>query len=479
MNQFKRKRVNDSLSSDVAPSVVVYPSLESTVLLETGGITGLNSGSSTTDMSGNLGGILRFIYNDPLWSNDLYTTTLQNSLLAIFVSVYTNGAYCSGIIPVCLPRQVLRHDMHEEGVESKSDFLKIQQSISYALNLLFSKPIQIIDMTSGIPLLQTIGDADPIFPIVQTTVLPPLLWDICTLTGQLYLKKNTSFVGPTGDYEIAFSLCTFKDVFFPILSSNQNRITGDGNGWFGKGAHLYGFGELDIVNHQYHDRYFGQSELFFKQIISSCNYSSPVTATINTWHKDIVSTFFLSTSIIMSERTTGAIYSRYILLKSQLLSRLQIRPTLSNTSISLTDSIATLYDIIEYSGKYQDGKNLLSSVPVIYFDPYNYSNNEIDLRFSNEFNENLFAWTTEEYWNQTNSETLEFIPGMNTIPVVYQALDPYNTTNGPRYDCIFPYEQINQNFIIEPSNGNKLSYKEVWSAKPSMATANFLRAIGA
>lgn len=473
---FKRKRVYGDFADSV-DSVVVYPSLESTVLLETGGDTGLNPGSSTTDLSGNLGGVRRLIYNDPFFSNDFFTTTLQNSLVALVVSIYTGGEYTTGLIPIMLPRQGLRHEMSQEDFESKRDFVKIQKSIAYGLNLMFSKTINVLYWTGTEMSTVPLPPAAPFFPLVQDTVLPPLLWGVTEATGQLYLRRNDAFVKPTLDFDIAFNLFNFNDLFCPPLSSSNNRITGTRSGWFAKGAYVYGFGTLNTTDHYYVDEYFGKDQTFYDSLRQIFVLGTVDTETA--WDQNVVQAFSLRKNFLVGTRTCTAIHSRYMTLDSQQLSRIQKRPTTSNTDTSMAQSIAIIYDIIDNSGKYQDGKDLISSVPIIFFDPVNYSNNEVDLRFVDEFQDVLFAWDKDQYYSQSITETLDFIPSIGTVPVPYQVLDPYNATNGPRFDCLFPYQRINTDFIVETvTNGNRLNYNEVWAGKPSQSATHFLRVIG-
>lgn len=477
---YKRRRIMGF--SDVNPSAIVYPPLESTILLETGGDTGTNAGVSSSDLSANVNGVRRIIYNEPFFSHDFYTTTLQNSLVALFVSFYVNGNYNTGLFPICLPRQVLHHDMSEDHFESKRDFVKIQKSIAYALNLQFSKASHYLAKDSfSVTRWNPLAVNSPNFPLLQSAQLPPLLWEVSEATGQLILRRNEAFVpsfDPLNDFDFAFTLMSFRDVFLPLISKGPRSVVGPLSGWFSKGATVYGYGSLDHEAHSYVDDYYEENSSFFQNLMSQ-TLRDPQTASVEVWENTIVSPYRFTKHILMGNRTCAAIHGRYMTLNSRQLSRLQKRPCTSNTDVSFSQSLALYWNLIDYIGKYQDGENVVSNPPVLFYDRLNYSNSEADLSFIDEYNDILYTWKKDDLSAQSVSETLDFIPGATTIPAVYQALDPYFTTNGPRYDCLFPYEQINQNFITAPyTNNTPLNVNEVWAGKPSLSINHFLRVIG-
>ena len=466
--EYKRRRLGQEQFADQIPYAVVYPSLESTLVLETGGNTNLNPGENTTSLSGHITGVQRIIYNDPFFSNDLFTTTLQNSLVGLIVSFYIDGDFTTKIIPICLPRQVLRHDMSENFMEKKQDFLKIQRSIAYALNLLFSKNLYAIGAGT---VLSQVGVNTHAFPICQTAVLPPLVWGVTETTGQLYLARNNSFVHPSSDYDVAFNLITLTSQFKLAIDENGQEMLGKNSGWFAKGSYIYGFGSLDHTNSIYTDEYAQESRAYIALFLSSL--ADPTAIDFLDWQVGVVNQFKLKQNILMGSRTCSAIHGRYMSVNSQQISKIQRRPSVSNIDTTLTPSIGVIYTVIDYLGKYQNAKGTLSRVPFLQYSEYNYTTQEVDFKLINEFQDRLIIWNSNDYYqnNQILSEDIEFIP--TAVPVPYQVLDPYATTNGPRYDCLFPYNRLTSNTFLHPLNLN-----QVWAGKPSLSFIHQFRVIG-
>jgi hypothetical protein len=472
----KRKRTNGDVG-DHLRAHVVFPPLESTVLIESGGSTGFNASNFSSEISSALGGVQRIQYNDPFWCDDFFSTTRQNTVCGLIYSIYSNGGFSTSCFPLCLPRQMLSTNLNkEEGLPNQERFFKMQKSVAYGLNLLFSKPGVILSTLNGFSEWVSVGGNPAIDTIVNTTGEPPLLFDIIHQTGQLSLHVNPTYPKRYEDFQIVFNLITIPKDWERALQGNYN-ILGDSSGWFGLGPYLFGYGQLDTTRHQYYDEVHNEADpnLFLANLLLLMRPpSSPTVGNTSNWMSTAVLPFHLKFWFYVSELTCALVGSRYFSIQSNQLSRLQLRPPVYNTSPNMNSAICFLHNDIDNSGIFQSGLSSFISKIAIHYDPRQ-SHNEVDIAFLDEWGNIASSFEGVSSTEQALYENSDDPP--EAVPAAYQAYDPYFATNAPNHDCLFPYFKINQNMFIY-TDVEEVDLSKQYTSKPSTSITHFLRVIG-
>ena len=479
----KRYRTNQNYTSvSNLPYQIQFPALESSILLETGGDTGISIRNFSSTLSGNIsGGTLRFQYDSSFWNKDFYTTHYNNFCAGIFLNVYRNGQYSSCIFPLVLPRLCLASS--DQGILSSFDFRLQQESVCYALNLLFSKPGFIITNLLGTYQYTALGLNDALFPILQTAQLPPLLWSLLPNSGQMVLRQNPAYVDAYPDFILSFQLMTLTSTFQASQTINTGTVIQvDGlSGWFGQGGYLFGFGEWNPANYRFSDYY----------SLHPTEYQYIQTLALGTSVPDDGQFFTRvqlsgTQTIIISKRISALTESRYTIINSSSLSRLQRRSIVTNQQNNLlSKAVGVLFNIPDDNNVYEDitGPKAIESIaPMI----YNYSqfngNNTIDIQFVDEWNNTLVPYDMNQSNANANRAYYEDVDMAPIFPpVIYHSLDPYFATNAPYHDCLFPYYKINQKAIVYPKvspSGNTLDNTTLACIPPSTNITHFLRTLG-
>lgn len=471
----KRKRGDNGDISDALPAVIQFPPLESTILIESGGVSGTNASTFSSDLSGNLGGVRRLQYNNPMWKKDFFTTTYQNTVAALIVSIYQNGGYNTCLFPITLPRQLLT-SFSQENTSPDSDsehFYYLQKSLAYALNLLLSKDGYVIAFNRFV----SIGLDETHIPLLQDGKLPPILFDVHPLTGQLYIKKNPDYVSPYSDYDIAFTIATLYEEWFPSsIPQGKFKFTGTDNGWFGSGALVFGFGQYDPIKEIYEDQYYNKP--IIRGYLKS-HFMEPTQKALQSyenWQNNIVKDFLFYQDVQCCDRTTTLLASRYFFVISRQLSRLQLRPVISNIPSGANGVISILYNDANSAGIYQSGSSAAILSPVIHYDPRQ-SHNEVDISIVNEYGQEIYSFPNSlDPFYMAYHENNDDSPGAISVPLAFHVLDPYFTSNGPNHDCLFPYYKINQGMLV--NDIIPLQENEIYASKPSTSISHFIRVIG-
>ena len=467
---WKRKRMTCcGGGSHESSETVVFPALESSLLIESGLDSGTPLNSLSTYVTCGMNGVKRIIYDGTFWNNDFFTTNYENTTAAILVTTYQSGSSFTPLFPIVLPRQVL--------ASTTTSFLKQQQSIAYALNLLFSKPGYIVHSVTGGPfayqyLSLSIND---FLPILQTATLPPLLWQVIPNTGQLALVVNPNYVNADPTYQIAFSVITMPTAYQgnQAVFSGNVQITDSTAGWYADGAYVFGFGSLNTHTHLYNDSLAKNPS--YASVLNTLDLGDKITMTLPTWQA-MVSSLGLSYVIWCGERTVSCIPTKYYKIQSSALARIQRRNIVTNIQGGeFSETIGIVYYTSSSSNQYQDG---LSSAPAIHFDPTINGNNLVDIEWKDEWGNSMQPFPAYAPGPMSFFENTNDVP--TYPPAAYQPLDPFNATNGPNYDCLFPYYKINQNMIVFPASGSgyKLPITWAYSSKYSSSISHFIRLIG-
>lgn len=468
---WKRKKtgVFSYMESGTSATTIVYPSLESTLLLESGLDSGVPANNFNCQVTCGMGGVKRYIYDGSFWNQDFFTINYENTVSALLVSTYQSGDTFTTLFPIVLPRITLQ--------STSEDFLKKQESVAYALNLLFSKQGYCIQSKpSGVSYQYEVLTINDFLPILQDTVLPPLLWKVLPQTGQLCLVKNTSYVHPDPTFEIAFSIITLPSDFQgdqSIYSGNVD-LTGPTSGWFADGGYVFGFGKWNSKTYLFDDFFANNSSA--QNLLRSLDLGDKIAQTLVDW-RVMVTALGMSYTIACPERSLSCMATKYYKVKSSSLSRLQRRNITTNVQGGeFSEVIGLYYNTPKTSGTYQDYP---VSAPIINFDSHLNGNNIIDLEIKDEWGNSIYPYIanlpTKNYFETTDTIVLTY------PPAIYQSLDPFNATNGPNYDCLFPYYLINQTMIVFPalnSSGYTLPMSQLYGAKPSMSISHFIRLIG-
>lgn len=298
----KKRKMND----EEGDSIYTNPALESTLLIETGGVEDINSIGQlpSSNLSAALSSGTRvFQYNRYFWNKETFTFNYQNNAVGVAIAYYrkqTDSTYFA-ILPIFLPRICMSalQSMSSSTPTSSPEMREfLLRELVYYLNIGFTSlgvgnTYGPIGMQAGFGVFYrfapwvTASDAkgspfdpvggnlivdNPFFPIFQDGVnsIPPLIWTYSGNNGQLCLRANPLFPRfNTGD-AIGFNIHILEDYmadapfvsdpgifdFKPSVSYYQNVVPGqaninifpaasygDGNGWCCKGVFTTGFGQ--------------------------------------------------------------------------------------------------------------------------------------------------------------------------------------------------------------------------------------------
>lgn len=434
------------------------PPLESTIQIETGSGSDINLGDDLIELNANVSGVRRLIYNQSFWSNDFLTTTPSNSCILLVIGYYPDPTspvgpwYLTGF-PITLP-----HISIAAGSPAGNNIVQLQQSLAYALNLLFSK--QGIRIGPAPTNFDTLAINDPTCPILQDTTLPPLQWKV-TPNGTLALiPTNETFYN-----QFRFQIFPIPNNFFNI-QSDQN--------WFNKGPFLFGFGNLTTDQS---GTYAGDTMSNLEGGIPLMQAHTPIPQDYQTFLNDFSATG--AGPLIIGLRTAACISSRVFAIQSSQFTRLQLRPPSSNLTYfsKNTSLMGLLFATLPTKNTFHDitlssGKNQVSEAtqPNVNFDPL-FGGDVLDISIQNEFSQTLSSPpTTLEYIQRESLDSSTFSTA--TIPAAYQPLDPYFSTNGPRHDSLFAYSRINQNYFVFAES------PFFYQLTPAASIIHFARAIG-
>ena len=283
------------------------PSLESTLLVETGGIDDVNSIGelpSTAISAALSSGTFSFQYNRFFWNKEFFTFNYKNNSIGIAIAYYRNSTRKTyfAIYPIFLPRVAMTtlQSLQHTPTNSPAERHRLLKELVYYLNMGFTSlgvgdTYGLLGLGSGVGVNYRIapwvttrmakgsvkggGGAivdNPNFPIFQDNFTPPLLWNYVPENEQLCLSVNRNFhrfTEGTPDH-IGFQLVRLEDYMMDVpFVSDPNElpngfrdanqyyalvngfstqpinffpdasIGGEGIGWCGQGAFATGFAQ--------------------------------------------------------------------------------------------------------------------------------------------------------------------------------------------------------------------------------------------
>ena len=276
-------------------SIYAAPALESTLLIDTGGVEDPNPIGNTpsTEISAAVSsGTRTFQYNRYFWNRELFSFNYKNNAVGVAIAYYsaTLGTYSFAIYPIFLPRvamTLLQSLSSSSPTEDPAARKLLLDQLIYYLNLGFTtggtgnnynidgsgfdqyhfrvSPWVLASDARGSPNPTIV--ANQTFPVFQDGVLPatsPLIWCYSGNNSQLCLRVNTAFFAgrPHHSDLIGFQIVTLEDYFCnsPLVSTGAYSFVasntfdsgvnffpaqsyGDGTGWCCQGAFATGFGQ--------------------------------------------------------------------------------------------------------------------------------------------------------------------------------------------------------------------------------------------
>lgn len=381
-------------SGEGTDSFYSAPPLESTLLIDTGGVDDRNPIGNTpsTNISAAVSsGTRTFQYNRYFWNRELFSFNYKNNAIGIAIAYFRADLqrYSFAILPIFLPRvaMTLLQSLSENSpTEDPAARKLLLQELIYYLNLGFTTggtgnnyntnglgltpyhlqigPWVLASDARGSPLDISGGTQivnNPDFPIFQDGAnAPPLFWDYSGNNSQLCLRVNSGYAF-NGDI-VGFQVITLEEYFCnsPEVSNTGRFLSSapfngsenfwpvqsynDGNGWCCQGAFATGFGQtknytsfeniLESVS-SYSDIYTSDER---RQLFAATRFPvyTPNPISASNFLNDICKKFRLVTNgpnnpgILLSSFITSMIPARFVSISSDSLTRNQKRPLASN-----------------------------------------------------------------------------------------------------------------------------------------------------
>lgn len=374
-------------------SIYGAPALESTVLIEKGGLEDINpiGNMPSTNLSAALSsGTRMFQYNRYFWNKEWFTFNYQNNAIGIAIAYFRadTSSYSFAILPIFLPRiaMTLLQSITNSPTDDYETRTLLLKELIYYLNIGFTSYSKGNDYTfsqyQGQAPWVTASDAkgspysplsgaqivnNPDFPIFQDGAIPPpLTWEFSGNNGQLSLQINPNFPNFANGDRIGFQIITLENYMAdsPLVSDPtfaggfQPSSTfyggfinypaasyGDGRGWCCQGAFATGFGQtasytsLENVEESqstYSDIYTPAERLQLWQATRFPQLTlNPATIVafmqLCKTHKLISNVGGIGGStVLLSKFITSLIPYRFFTIESDALTRNQRRPVSSN-----------------------------------------------------------------------------------------------------------------------------------------------------
>jgi hypothetical protein len=387
-------------------SIYIAPPLESTLLVDTGGLENTNpiGYQPSTDISAALSsGARKFQYNRFFWSNELFTFNYQNGSIGIAVIFYNTVTqrYFFGIYPISLPRVALTllASLNTNPSSTPSERLTLLKQFVYYLNIGFTSygvgnvanyhngstfnrgpPIILASDCKGIVCDYTTKAAltvdNPDFPLFSDIGPTPLVWDILSSNQQICLRANPAYWSTPTNLVMAFnviSLCDFMGIaplvsldnlIRPILFSADSNFyvpsaLNEPQGWCCQGAFATGFTQ----NIDYNNQYFQYSDVYtsnqrfalFQATVFPCAFTHTMSFSDFILFCDQHQLHLMNqNSVIPAKFITSLIPSRFITIESNAISRNQKRPFVSNNPNINSATMALQFITMDARRSYQD-----------------------------------------------------------------------------------------------------------------------------
>lgn len=277
-------------------SIYAAPALESTLLLEAGGLDDkfqIGELPSTNLSAAVSAGTRTFQYNRYFWNKELFTFNYTNNAVGVAIAYYSasKGTYYFAILPIFLPRvaMTLAQSITSSVTDEPDNRTALMREMVYYLNMGFTSlgvgnnygvqqlgpsnfriaPWVTAQDAKGSPYSPHTGDMivnNPYFPIFQDgATAPPLVWDYLPNSYQLMLRVNPDFF--TEDYandKIGFQIISLESymadsplvsdpsfaggfqsplTYYAGLNNAPESSYGAPRGWCSQGAFATGFGQ--------------------------------------------------------------------------------------------------------------------------------------------------------------------------------------------------------------------------------------------
>lgn len=379
---------------DDSKSVYAAPALESTLLIEKGGMEDTNQIGimPSTNLSAAVSSGTRiFQYNRYFWNKEWFTFNYTNNAIGIAVSYYRQitSSYCFCIYPILLPRiaMTLLQSITSSPTDDFEDRSTLLKELVYYLNIGFTtygvgnnygyQPYgDAFRMAPWVTAYEAKGspyspldvgriDDNPDFPLFNDGVTPPILqWVYPGNNGQISLQINQNHPRILSGDRVGFQIITLERymadspyvsdptyfggfhpsaTYYGGLNNYPAASYGDGKGWCCEGAFATGFGQSSsyssFENQQespttYTDIYTPAERLQLWQNTKFPMFSPNIT-TLPAFMQlctdmKLISNVGNGTGILTSRFITSLIPYRFFSIESEALTRNQKRPVSSN-----------------------------------------------------------------------------------------------------------------------------------------------------
>ena len=388
-------------------SVYIMPSIESTLLVETGGVQDPNPLGKQPDLdlsAAASSGARKFQYNRFFWPNEIFTSNYQNGSIGVAVAYRQNSTsrYAFIIYPITLPRIALSllSSIQENPSSNPGQRKNLLLQLVYYLNLGFTSygvgnrsnysrdstpatplnygpPIVLAKNCKGVmtqpssPTTLTVNN--PVMPIFSDTTAPPLIWDL-TGNNQLCLRLNTTYWQSHQSDSIGFNIISLRDYMgnTPNVSYGNafNSIKSFGtysfyipsalqetSGWCSQGAFCTGMTQIrNPDDFSYSDGYTtSQRQALWNDTVFPC-YPSASTISFADFNSLCLRNNLATreNGFVIGKFIASLLPSRFISISSNAASRNQKRPFVSNNPTISSSTLNLFFLTCDSVNYYQD-----------------------------------------------------------------------------------------------------------------------------
>lgn len=391
-----------------ATSAYTAPALESTLLIDTGGLDDPNPIGNTPSIPVSAAvssGARALQYNRYYYNNDVYSFNYNNGSIGIVIAYYNakDSVLSSVIYMITLPRvaMTLLSSLDSSSPTSNpNQRLLLLKELVYYLNMGWTSyglqntqdfpqtiPFKIGPLVYGFEYKGFLPDPSvPVggktlnneyMPIFSDSSEPPLLWSILSSNGQLALVRNPNFfVEDKKNDLIAYQIVSPQSYFGQALQVVKNGVASptsttipggyfintalnSDKGWCGQGAFATGFAQRKTYAsdarepYSYNDIYTNDERF---SLFSNLHFPVFESITVSTTEFfEYCSTFKLITGgFLISNFITSMIPSRFYTIESAALTRNQKRPPCSNNPNIIGDTVAVIFLTLDKLRTWQD-----------------------------------------------------------------------------------------------------------------------------
>jgi hypothetical protein len=381
-------------------SIYGAPALESTLLIETGGLDDTNQIGTlpSTNISASVSsGTKLFQYNRYFWNDEQFVFNNFNCGIGIAISHWNADGDSSFIIyPIFLPKvaMTLLQNLGSSPSDDPPSRWKVLKHLVYYLNLGFTSyglgntfdisfgpptirnaPVIYAKDCKGIPTPTTINNL--YCPIFQDGAnQPPLVWEISSSNGQLALIRNPLYWTPekllTSD--IAYQIISLEEymadspqisifgsivpmaTFLGTVNVVAKPYFGPTKGWCSQGAFATGFAQRTT----YSDESFEYGDIYSssqRRALWNSTYFptlGPGPISKPTWNIMVKQHQLNRSFAVIANFITSLIPARYFAIESDALTRNQKRPVVSNNPYLAPSTMAIQFNTLDTKRTWTD-----------------------------------------------------------------------------------------------------------------------------